>query len=49
MEERMTNEETEIDLLELIFVLKEKWWMILSAGVLGFVLATAFSVIRKEE
>ena len=44
MGDRMINEETEIDLLELIFVLKEKWWMILAAGVLGFVLAAAFSV-----
>ena len=35
MGERMINEETEIDLLELIFVLKEKWWMILASGVLG--------------
>ena len=44
MGDRMINEETEIDLLELIFVLKEKWWMILAAGVLGFVLAAAYSV-----
>ena len=44
MGDRMINEETEIDLLELIFVLKEKWWMISAAGVLGFVLAAAYSV-----
>ena len=28
MDERMTNEETEVDLLELFFILKRKWWMI---------------------
>ena len=40
----MTNEETEIDLLELFFILKRKWWMIVLAGIAGFVLAIAFSV-----
>lgn len=40
----MTNEETEIDLLELFFALKKKWWMILLAGASGFILATVFSI-----
>lgn len=44
MDERMTNEETEVDLLELFFILKRKWWMILLAGAAGFAIATAFSI-----
>lgn len=40
----MINEETEIDLLELFFALKEKWWMILLSGASGFILATVFSI-----
>lgn len=44
MDERMTNEETEVDLLELFFILKRKWWMILLAGAAGFAIVTAFSI-----
>ena len=40
----MTNEETEIDLLELFFILKRKWWMIVLAGIAGFALAIVFSI-----
>ena len=35
MGDRVINEDTEIDLLELLFVLKRKWWMIILFGILG--------------
>ena len=49
MDERMTNEETEVDLLELFFILKRKWWMILLAGAAGFAIATAFSIFATAK
>lgn len=35
---------TEIDLLELLLVLKKRWWMILVAGILGCAVMVALSI-----
>ena len=44
MGDRMINEDTEIDLLELLFVLKRKWWMIILFGILGCASAIGISM-----